>query len=160
MSQRYIIVRLLARGSRRPIGSHIEVVEAEIRIGTERTAFQDLLQEWFYSCTVIGVAFFFLLQALTLTLVQIWLDIQRRKRYLDDARRAERENPHEDLLFEAANFVAPDDDDPWDDIPISVEENMSHGELSNRQTIMEYNSSPEFIPEEGLWQDNDIAEVS
>lgn len=147
-------MRLLARGSSWPIGSPIEVVEAEIRIGTERSALQDLLQEWFYSCAVIGVTIFFLVQALTFTLVQIWLDLLRRKQFVDDTCQAEQENPHDDLLFEAANFVAPDDDDPWDDIPIPIEDIMSHGEVANHEINMEHDSGPE----EGLRQNDDFVE--
>jgi hypothetical protein len=62
----------------------LEVIAGEIRMGEELSYFQLLLQEWFFTCYVVGTCIFFALQILLWFLLQVCWSKRRHRQFVED----------------------------------------------------------------------------
>ena len=83
--QRYITVRILARGNEW-LETPVEIVWAEVRVGKELNRFQRMLKDRFYTCYAIGTLTLFVMNSVLLAIGVMLLKERRRLAQEESAR--------------------------------------------------------------------------
>jgi flagellar biosynthesis/type III secretory pathway M-ring protein FliF/YscJ len=122
--QRHVVVKLLARGKQWTLGTPVEVVHGEVRIGKELNSLQNLLKEWFYTCAVIGITLIFVFEVMLWTTMQVSVHSRRQQQqqqhhHHEQEASMEEDNPHDALDMDSAGYEIfhDDDDEEWDEMP-------------------------------------------
>jgi len=97
----------------------IQVHSAELRIGKEHNAFQALLDEWFFTCALLGTMLIMILEIAAYFGIKAWIENRRL-----DAAMPQYQQEHENNLHEN-NENTPNPIELFDDLSENWEENIS-----------------------------------
>lgn len=140
--QRYITVRILARGNEWR-ETPVEIVRAEVRVGEELNRFQRMLKDLFYTCCAIGTLTLFVMNSVLLAIGVMLLKERRRLAQEESARAhaatlaGEGTTGEDDSVPLGGTFdhdgqregAWGDERDDWNDLPTTRDEGAQESDL-------------------------------
>jgi hypothetical protein len=135
--QRFITVRILARGHGEWRETPVEIVWGEVRVGEELNRFQGIMKDRFYTCYAIGTLTLFIVNSVLLFIGAMLLKERRRLRQEETARALEEtfeEDDHDDgppggAFDSQREGEWGDQGDDWDDLPTNQEQAAQESDL-------------------------------